>query len=213
MLNDLPEDIISIALFTHGVCVAGIFRKPLWAALEHLYSRLVLPQESSPPTPGSGVDLEGPALSLHNEMALIQKCAMLQLRLGMLLMELEAYQLSQQTADPRRDNSTEKERAQSMRPQAHCGWNQACAFNKAPCLLSFCWCVSYQCGWSLLRLQCASGLLYAAPHITPVAPPAYPGKRIWIHVHVLAVLRTHCDVEQEGKMVMMASCGETFGQK
>lgn len=122
--------------------MAGIFRKPLWAALEHLYSRLVLPQESSPPTPGSGVDLEGPALSLHNEMALIQKCAMLQLRLGMLLMELEAYQLSQQTADPRRDNSTEKERAQSMRPQAHCGWNQACAFNKAPCLLSFCWCVS-----------------------------------------------------------------------
>lgn len=90
-----------------------------------------------PPPPGSGVDLEGPALSLHNEMVLIQKCAMLQLRLGMLLMELEAYQLSQQTADPRRDNSTAKERAPAMRLQAHRGWNQAWAFNKAPCLLSF----------------------------------------------------------------------------
>lgn len=79
------------------------------------------------------MDLEGPALSLHNEIALIQKCAVPQLRSGMLLTGPGpgAYQLSQQTADPRRDNSTEKECAQAMRLQAHRGRNQAWAFNKA----------------------------------------------------------------------------------
>lgn len=49
-----------------------IFRKPLWAPLEHFHSTL---KGKDPLPPGSGVDLEGPALSLRNEMALIQKCA------------------------------------------------------------------------------------------------------------------------------------------
>ena len=47
----------------------------------------------------------------------------------------------QQTADPRRDGSTE-EGAQAMRLQAHRGRNQACASNEAPVTSVLCPAVS-----------------------------------------------------------------------
>lgn len=73
---------VSPLLCLHSECTwLLIFRKPLWKALEHLHSALVLPQGSS--SPGSRVGLEDPALSPLMRKPPSRSVPVPSLRLGM----------------------------------------------------------------------------------------------------------------------------------